>query len=515
MMSTPRPFPSKALMSSPPTLIARSRRPLSGVLAASVFFGVAGCTVDSFFDPSRTGSFEHTPTTIPILTRIDVIEKDDDLWGETTGVVPDDLIPSDLSYRIAPGDVVTIDIYELYRTAVWSTSTRRVDQGGFLRVPELGDVPCGGLTPQEFEDRVVEMLEAQTLSNAVVQVSLDSGTAFSYTVHGNIGTPGVFTLQRPDLKLVDVLALSGGAAPETRRIFIVRSVELTEALRPRYEQHGTGTAPPSTTVPDEPPPDVESLIEQIESGLPEINPVLLRQDGDPLVDVDDLLPVVVQPPHAVDVEDVSEPGKNEGGGAFIFVPERGTWIRLPPEGGPVDADDEKDAPRREEELVVERIVEIPYDRLTHGDSSYNIVIRPSDQIYVDPSNTGVVYIDGEINRPGSYRLTSETRLTLSRLVAVAGGLNPVAVPERVDLTRIVGEDLEATIRLDLAAIRNRTEPDLYMKPDDHVIIGTNWLATPLATFRNGFRITYGFGFLLDRNFGNDVFGAPPTNFINQ
>jgi polysaccharide export outer membrane protein len=34
-------------------------------------------------------------------------------------------------------------------------------------------------------------------------------------------------------------------------------------------------------------------------------------------------------------------------------------------------------------------------------------------------------------------------------------------------------------------------------------------------FRNGFRVTYGFGFLLDRNFGNDVFGAPPINITGE
>ena len=81
----------------------------------------------------------------------------------------------------------------------------------------------------------------------------------------------------------------------------------------------------------------------------------------------------------------------------------------------------------------------------------------------------------------------------------------------MDLTRIVGENREANLRLNLGAIRQRTEPDVYLKPDDHIIMGTSWFATPLAVFRNGFRMTYGFGFLLDRNFGNDVFGAPPTN----
>ena len=96
-------------------------------------------------------------------------------------------------------------------------------------------------------------------------------------------------------------------------------------------------------------------------------------------------------------------------------------------------------------------------------------------------------------------------------VAAAGGLGQLAIPERVDLTRVVGDNKEATVRLNLAAIRARTEPDLVLKSDDHIIIGTNWIATPLAIIRNGFRATYGFGFLLDRNFGNDVFGPPPED----
>ena len=44
--------------------------------------------------------------------------------------------------------------------------------------------------------------------------------------------------------------------------------------------------------------------------------------------------------------------------------------------------------------------------------------------------------------------------------------------------------------------------------------GRLW-AFPLAVVRSGFRVTYGWGFLLDRNFGNDVFGAPPSNVGNR
>ncbi len=169
----------------------------------------------------------------------------------------------------------------------------------------------------------------------------------------------------------------------------------------------------------------------------------------------------------------------------------------------------------EQNLLLERVIEIPYQKLKRADSSYNIVIRPDDRIYVQEPTVGVVYLDGEVARGGVYSLPAgNSKLTLSRLIAAAGGLGPIAIPSRVDLTRIVGVNREATIRVDLKAIRNRTEPDVLLKPDDCIIVGTNFWATPLAVIRNGFRVTYGFGFLLDRNFGNDVFGAPPTNIGN-
>ena len=157
------------------------------------------------------------------------------------------------------------------------------------------------------------------------------------------------------------------------------------------------------------------------------------------------------------------------------------------------------------------MIEVPYQRLAHGDTSLNLIIRPGDQIYVDGPPTGYVYISGEINAPNAYPLPAADPLTLSRFIAMAGGLGALAIPDRVDLVRQVDEGREATIRLNLGAIRRRTEPDVIMKPNDHVLVGTNWFAYPLAVFRNGLRMNYGFGFLLDRNFGNDVFGAPPSN----
>ena len=75
----------------------------------------------------------------------------------------------------------------------------------------------------------------------------------------------------------------------------------------------------------------------------------------------------------------------------------------------------------------------------------------------------------------------------------------------------MGDDRQATIRLNLRAIMEGTNPDVFLKDQDVVNVGTSFFATPAAIIRNGFRFTYGFGFLLDRNFGNDVFGPPPDD----
>jgi protein involved in polysaccharide export with SLBB domain len=121
-----------------------------------------------------------------------------------------------------------------------------------------------------------------------------------------------------------------------------------------------------------------------------------------------------------------------------------------------------------------------------------------------------LYIRGEVSRPGVYQYpTTGERMTLSEFIISAGDLGPIAVPERISLTRRIGENVQATVSLNYAAIIQKTEPDIFLKPNDTISIGTSWGATPMAIVRNGFRATYGFGFLLDRNFGNDVFGRPP------
>jgi polysaccharide export outer membrane protein len=510
-------------------LVASMRRTLARTAAVTaVAATLAGCEVDSWMDPSRTGYFETTPTTMPILSRLDVIER----TPEQTLVAPptpEDLVPGELKYRLAPGDVVRVEVFELITPGQPEIEERTIDQTGNVRLKEIGDVVAAGLTVEEFQQEIVQKV-ANLIENPVVSVSLERGQSFQYSISGSIGSAGVFTLTRPDFRLSEAIAQAGGTLPTTQRVTVIRAAPLDDTLNPVYpERQATPTAKPAdttTTKPEQPAVDIESLINELEGGKKDDGakkdaapsaapggalgmvgdtPRTLGQDDKPAVDIDELATPKTDAPEA-------EPQAAPSSG-FTFDTATGRWVRgtaTTRNGGTRGA---RPAPAPRQSMYATRVIEIDYQQLVKGDPNLDVVIRPSDRIYVEPPETGFLYIDGEINRIGVYNLENTNgRLTLSRFISAAGGLSPTAIPNRVDLVRVVGKDREATIRVDLAAIRNRTEPDIYMEKDDHIIIGTNFFATPLAVIRNGFRMTYGFGFLLDRNFGNDVFGPPPQDF---
>ena len=483
---------------------------LSALLLAVVSVVLlGGCEVDSYFNPSVTGYYEHTPTSIPILDRIDIIEREPGYRPDVSKPTAEDLVPNELQYRLAPGDVVRVEIYELVAANQTDVSVRVIDQSGMIRLPTIGDVQAAGRTIEGLQEEIIAALKG-LITDPLVTVVLEDGRSFQFTIYGAVAGTGIYALNRPDFRVMDALALAGGTAATTKKILIIREVALDETVKPGYERDpvrpGAENEEPDVR-------DIDALIEALDGGSASPSAMGASQD-DPIVDIDDLGDQSTEGPASMETA-----GRAPSGDTFIFDEERQEWIRLLPEDamalGLRPDTSRRSVEQKPEERIspyATRIIEIDYQALARGDSNQNIVIRPSDRVFIDTPEVGVVYIDGEISRPGVYQLPVAGRLTLSRLVAAAGGLNPIAIPERVDFTRKLGEDREATLRVNLAAIRNRDEPDIFIRQDDHIHIGTNFLAAPLAVLRNGFRMTYGFGFLLDRNFGNDVFGPPPTNF---
>ncbi|MCH2146563.1 MAG: SLBB domain-containing protein, partial [Phycisphaerales bacterium] len=361
----------------------------------------------------------------------------------------------------------------------------------------------------------------------------------------------------PNLLLVEALSQAGGIPQTIKNIYVIRQLPVSDDVlptwnRPEATEDNTPSmvAPVTPTVPNNdtsstniedlinqldigPPPsepvdtmipsvpepdavDVNELIEEITpvEETPSISPGIIQTGPGQLVDVDDLVPPSTYSAAPVDVDDVTQSSDEMNmtpDSTFIYVQETDSWVPVSTnQSSRIASKDSDKEGKRETPGMLERIIVIPWDRLSKGDSAYNIVVRPDDRIYVEPPPIGNLYIRGEVARPGVFDYPiSRDRITLSQFITAAGDLSPIAVPEKVSITRRLSDNLEATVTLNFAAILQKTEPDIYLKPSDHISVGTSWGATPMAIIRNGFRSTYGFGFLLDRNFGNDVFGVPP------
>lgn len=488
--------------------------------------GMVGCETDSFIDPSVTGRWENTPTIMPILDRVSTIEDEPAEYVRAEPIQPQDLIPEVEQYRFGPGDVLDIGIRDFVAPGQEERFQVNLDSRGYVYIPKLRPIRAQGLTNLELNDVIRDAVaDAQIRQDAVVSVNILSQRSQTYSVLGAVVAPQEYFIPQPNYRLLQAITAAGGVNETIEKLYVIRQVALSDQARgvAPAPTNQPDSRPPTAPTPAEPPPqqDPNRLLDLIDEltkpkdGEPgaQPQPGMLRAASSRRGQPEDR-PAEVPAPPAIDLPGAPATPAAPGAPAAPATPpppaspwkyENGQWTkRSPGSGGLVEG---MTGAAGSEPVVTQRIIEIPMAQLLAGDASVNIVVRPGDVIRVPPPKTGVVYLAGFVARPGTYTLSGDTKLTLLRGLDSAGGLNSLAIPERTDLTRIVGPGRQATIRLNLRAIAEQTQPDIYLKPDDRINVGTNFWAFPLAVTRGGFRASYGYGFILDRNFSGDVFGA--------
>ncbi len=470
-----------------------SRPALAVAACAGMAALLGGCSadLDTYLDPSSPIRAEATPTIVPILDRIAAIEGPADRYVEHDSIRAEDLRPEAAEYRLGAGDSLEVRVWDLISPGMVEIYPLLIDTRGKITIPQLGDIHVAGLTTEQTRESIANAASALVL-NPLVQVTVAQSRTQTFSILGAVGAPGSYFIPAADHRLMDALTSAGGIAETVPHLYVIRQVPLdAQPTNP-----GAADAPQGADQ-----PQGEQFIDLLDDltgdgGSPGMVAGGAPRSAQPAVDL-----VEGDAPAAQDAAD------SQGDSAWIFV--NGQWVRAARASGDAGSGLQPDA------LVTQRVIKIPTRPLLAGDARYNIVIRPSDIIRVPPNEQGFVYMGGEVARPGAFNLPATGPYTLRRAIIASGELAPTAIPERCDLTRMVGDNRQATIMLNYRAIVEGTQPDVVLKPNDIIEIGTTFWAYPLAVFRNGFRATYGFGFLLDRNFGNDVFGAPPTNFTDR
>ena len=569
---------------------------IAGVVAASALAGLGGCeTLDppgkivgdylnlrnSFLDPSEVGRFggnnpwgKVKPVKWPILDQLDVDDEPTNLFANATDPTPADLVPEMKEYTLAPGDTISVSVFELLSPGAEFAQQRRVNELGYVNLQTIGQVLVTGLTPSQLESKIAQtLIDKRILPQAGpdnpgpqvnVQVLESRQRLFSFLGSIRVGT---YNIPSPDFRLLDAISLAGDipAQPGMDYLYVIRQLPYTQKNEPETTTIGRSPAPAvrGTTTPATPNP--LGTLEQIEKGtqtqpatephstgdLPQLVAPLptaaVVSNGRSLgtVAAGDSLDAALGLPGAATT---SEPARavipatlptavpaSPSGGAkvgstnpadlkllesavaqpspqqnprFVFID--GRWVPIPahppttnpavavnPTGAPVPTTNEISVAPPPEKLVQQRIIRIPIAPLRAGVSKYNIVVRPGDIINVPAIEPGEFYMMGNIGRPGVYALTGR-KVTLKMAVAAAGNLGPQAIPRRCDLIRRIGNDQEVTMQLNLQRIFDGEQPDIFLKANDVVNIGTDALAPFLLITRNAYRASYGWGFTYDR-----------------
>ncbi len=123
-------------------------------------------------------------------------------------------------YRIAPGDVITVRVWN---QDSMSSPRARVRDDGKISVPFLQDVEVAGTTPTELAQRLQVKLKTYVV-NPVVTVTVDEVRPLRVSVVGEVTHPGQFELEH-GAGVLAALAAAGGLTDYAHRdaIFVVRN----------------------------------------------------------------------------------------------------------------------------------------------------------------------------------------------------------------------------------------------------------------------------------------------------
>jgi len=495
---------------------------------------------NGFLAPQEVGNFQEN--------RVNEIQRSISFRDKPMGLAgavepgPEDLVAQVQEYTIGPGDNLAINLLDFLQLGVETPLNPVVDEIGYIHIPQLGWLYVEGMTARQLQAEIIRRAKEAGIyaqdANPVVAVQVLTKQHQIYNISGAIPAPGPYPIIRPDFRLREAINQAGGLPDMVKNIYVFRNGAREKRVEPaRSTIPSAAGGPKEPGGPPAPPVTPASMAEMSTAGSPpahaaappsapttrENQPselVLPKQEAEQEL-MEALAPASGPTPEhpatqAPVQEETGAPATSPRMPTFIYV--NGQFIEAPAEKPapttsiPAAKPTAPAAPRVEkpqepvdwEALALggeQRVLQIPAQKLREGDPNYNIVIRPQDWIRLDPGPVGLYYVDGHVLRPGVYNLSGQ-EITLTQAIAAAGGLDPIAWPTRCEVRRRIEGDREEITQWDLSRIIDGRDPDMFIKEGDVIRVGTHAVAPLLATIRNAFRLTYGFGFVYDRNFAD-------------
>ena len=449
-----------------------------GAMSTGCYPGEDGPLGRSWLDQTELGRYPREPLMVSVVKNLDAVAEGPDMtFASARPVQASDLVYEPVDYTLAGGDVVQVTITNLQGPGIVSTEpAARVSNSGNIALPYIGQVKVSGLTEIDAAEAIRNAYrDADVIADAPVTVSILQANGNTFAINGAVARPGRYLIDQEIFRLNDALVSAGNVASELGIDYIYVVGRKTGAAAPQAPAGGPRPGDNDPLAPGSAVPNPQGPARRV---------MYLAQDGE----------APATGPRTMIVD-----GKEVPIGGAETQPEADPMAETAPQTGEDTGVFEFAAPA---EPTDREVIRVPYAELKAGQLKYDIIIKPGDMIYVPSPVIGEYYMGGHVNRPGAYSLTARN-ITLTQALITAGGLDPVAWPDRCSIRRQLSRDKQIIVRVDLGAVVDGRAPDIYLKPDDQVMVGTNAVAPFIAALRNAFRITYGFGFLYDRNYADD------------
>jgi len=131
------------------------------------------------------------------------------------------------------------------------------------------------------------------------------------------------------------------------------------------------------------------------------------------------------------------------------------------------------------------VLELPLkDVLQRDSAAANVAVLANDVVTVskDPKIRRMVYVAGEVARPGAIELVTQNKVSFSQAIAMAGGLTRIAKAGHTVLRHVDKNGLEtASTRVDAKRILSGQDKDLTLQDGDIVIVPSSRMAIYLET----------------------------------
>lgn len=99
------------------------------------------------------------------------------------------------------------------------------------------------------------------------------------------------------------------------------------------------------------------------------------------------------------------------------------------------------------------------------------VIRPQVTLFIEEYGNRRFSVMGEVQRPGTYPIPTESRMTVLEAISTAGGFTPVAAQDRARVVRYAnGESWIYTIDVRAITREGQKEKDMILEPNDVVFV---------------------------------------------